>query len=41
VKCHIGHALNKQADKLATSAAAGKNVDENGRVTRFPPGLKF
>lgn len=41
VKGHNGHELNELADELATSAAAGKNVDENGKVTRFRPGLKF
>ncbi|KKC34898.1 hypothetical protein WH91_01065 [Devosia psychrophila] len=41
VKGHSGHELNELADKLASSAKAGKHVDENGRVTWFPKGLSF
>lgn len=41
VKAHSGHELNELADKLASSAKAGRNVDENGRVTRFQKGLTF
>ena len=41
VKGHSGHELNELADKLASSAKAGKNVDEYGRVTKFQKGLSF
>jgi len=41
VRGHNGHELNELADKLASSAKAGKNVNEDGRVTKFPKGLSF
>lgn len=41
VKGHSGHVLNELADKLAASAKVGRNVDEMGRVMKFPKGLSF
>lgn len=41
VRGHSGHELNELVDRLASSARVGKNVDENGRVTKFPKGHSF